>query len=104
MAYTMYSDLIECEINDKVYVYNGWRSLKKIDCNMVGTVKSFRQSLKEEWDGMEYLSYSISITMRNGRIIKIRDDQNIPFLRKYEFITLEDLRKNHNINIEDYIK
>lgn len=101
MAYTCCSDIIDCRVSDKVYVYrkkivdaNG-----NINKNMVGIVVRIDQEMDEDWTGTDYLNYKVEILMRNGETIYISDDKTRPFFRKYEFITLKDLKEKHNIEI-----
>ncbi|MNB79506.1 hypothetical protein D3C75_262410 [compost metagenome] len=101
MEYSQYSELIDCIVGDSVYVYRT-RDFEKsgaIDENMIGTIESMEQETNEEWDGMQYLTYKAVVKMKDGEIVTIKDDGSRPFFRKYEFITLKDLRNKYNIEI-----
>lgn len=101
MEYSHYSERIPCVVGDKVYVYRK-RDFEKsgtVDKNMIGTVEIIEQEPYEEWDGMQYLTYKAVIKMKNGERITIKDDGTRPFFRKYEFITLNDLKEKYNIEI-----
>ncbi|MDC6267373.1 hypothetical protein [Lysinibacillus fusiformis] len=98
MVYTEYSDLINCKVNDQVYVYqNKIEDNLDINPDMIGVVETFEQKIDEDWLGMEYLTYRISIRLKNNKVVKIVDDRTKPLFRKYEFITLKDLNEKYNI-------
>ncbi|MFX3633720.1 MAG: hypothetical protein ACE3L7_25545 [Candidatus Pristimantibacillus sp.] len=101
MGYTSYSERIDCNVNDKVYVYTKdiFDKDGKINEDMIGVVESFEQEVDEAWDGMQYLSYTADIRLKNGEPIKIKDDSARPFFRKHEFITAKDLKRIYNIEI-----
>jgi hypothetical protein len=100
-TYSTYSDLIDCNVGDKVYVYSGEVVGKSgnINSNMIGTVEYIEQKLDSDWMGFEYLSYHVEIRLNNGLSITIKDEDAQPKNRQYEFITLKDLRENYGIEV-----
>jgi hypothetical protein len=100
-TYSTYSDLIDCKVGDKVYVYNDKVVGKSgnINPNMIGTVEYIEQDLNEDWMGFEYLTYHVEIMLNNGLSMTIKDEDAQPKNRQYEFITLKDLRVNYGIEI-----
>lgn len=101
ITYTKRSDIIDCKVNDKVYVYKKDIPVDGIiDIEMIGTVESIEQKKVDDWLADEYLFYHVTIKMNNGNIITIDDDYNKILFRKYEFITLNDLKKLYNIDVE----
>lgn len=101
MEYSQYSERIPCEVGDKVYVYRKRDFVKTgtINENMVGTIEFLDQQTDEAWDGMQYLTYTVVIKLSDDTRITIKDDGTRPILRKYEFITLSDLKEKYNIEI-----
>lgn len=93
--------LIDCKEGDHVLVYTKsiFDQSRRINKDMIGIVESFIQDIDEDWIGMEYLSYSASIRMKGGQLIKIKDEHSHTLFRKYEFITLKELKEKYNIEI-----
>lgn len=52
---------------------------------------------------MIYIDYDVTIKMKNGQKIEIRDNRRKPFFRKYEFITLNDLEA-YKEQLEDTVR
>ncbi|MEA0563267.1 hypothetical protein [Lysinibacillus irui] len=101
MVYTKYSDLIDCKVQDKVYVYkNNIEDNISINQDMIGIVEAIEQKIDEDWLGMDFLTYKVTIKFNNGQRIKIVDEITKPLFRKYEFITLKDLKNKYNIDID----
>gem|GEM_PF-3401814 len=98
IPYNCYSDFIDCKNGDKVYVYhkNIFDKNNEINKSMFGTIISFNQFKDEDWICSEYLHYEAIIELPNGKKIKIDAETN--FFRKYEFITLKDLKTVCNQN------
>lgn len=103
LIYSAYDvNLIDCKINDLVYVYkNKIEDYLEIDKEMIGVVEDIKQYIDTDWIGMNYLIYQIRIKLKNGQEIKIVDNRTKDFFRKYEFITIKDLKRLYNIDIED---
>ena len=104
IMYDCYSDLIDCNNRDKVYIYNkNIFEKNKIAINKIGTIETITQSIKEDWLNTGYLNYIVKIQLYNGEKITIKDENQEPFFRKYEFITLRDLKeKCKEKNITEY--
>lgn len=103
-AYDEYTSWIDCEVGDKVLVYKDKIFIDDngtIDSAMVGTVASIIQSEHEDWSNMRYLDYDVTITLKSGKSIKIKEDGNFHFRKKYNFITMNDLNKlrKHKISL-----
>lgn len=101
MTYTIYSDSIDCTVNDKVLVYkkNILNESGLINEDMVGIIEKVEQKECEDFFGSVYLSYKVQIRMKSGQKIVIKDTGQAPFFRKYEFITLRDLEKLQRSNV-----
>lgn len=101
MAYTIYSDPIDCVANDKVLVYkkNIFNESGLINEDMVGIIEKIEQTEDENFWGSVYLSYKVQIRMKSDQKIVIKDPGQTPFFRKYEFITLRDLEKLQRSNV-----
>lgn len=95
-AYDAYSDWIECEVGDEALVYKSkifTDNNGAIDSSMIGTVSSILQTEHEDWSNMRYLEYDVTITLKNGEKIRIKEDGNFHFRKRLNFITLKDLNK-----------
>lgn len=90
--YTSQSGLIDCKEDDLVYVYTDTIDPTKIDEDRIGTVDFFEQQEHPDWLGLDYLTYTIVVRLKTGKLIKIKDEVT-QLKRNFEFITLKDLNK-----------
>jgi hypothetical protein len=92
---------LDCKIGDKVYVYS--KKLFKdgfmIDQDMIGEIIDLNQEIYEDFLNMEHLKYSVLIRLKNDKQITIEDELSLSFFRKYDFITLKELKQIIENNI-----
>jgi ATP:corrinoid adenosyltransferase len=86
---------LTCGVGDKVYVYK--KKLFKgdftLDSAMFGEIIDLEQRVSEDYMNMEQLHYTATIKLQSGKTIIIEDEFNMALFRKYDFITLKELRE-----------